>query len=371
MNIIPPILINFLRKYKIHFIGWFIFILYEVVIMGLIKKQFSPIGNYVIFYLFNVILFYVHAHFVMPAAKMKTVQALWRLPLFISFEVIVYICVTLNITDFLHRHGYVVFLNPPKFSLDIYLGTSYRVIYFILFSCAYYYILRYFEERKRAEEKEKERLLVIIENQRIYADLIKSQHAHLKAQINPHFLFNILNFIYTSTRKTAPEAAEAILALSEMMRYSIEEVGHVDTPLIGELEQVENLIKLHKIKSHKNLYITLKYDEEVEELKIIPLLIMTLAENMFKHGDLTQEDQPAYLRLKYREDVLQVETNNLIAKNQLHPSHHIGLDNVKKRLKAAYGNRATLQTSVDDQRFKVLLEINLTTTAQKTALNYR
>lgn len=327
--------------------------------MGLIRKQFAPFGNYAFFYFFNIILFYFHAHFVMPAAKMKTVQALWRLPLFMAIEVVVYITITLNITYFLHRNGYMTFANPPYFGMDAYVGMSYRVIYFILFGSAYYYILGYFQERKLVEEKEKERLFVIIENQRIYADLIKSQHAHLKAQINPHFLFNTLNFIYTSTRKTAPDAAEAILALSEMMRYSIEEMSNSNTPLIGELEQVENLIKLHKIKSHQQLYINMEYEEEVTELEIIPLLVMTLAENMFKHGDLLQETQPASLKLKYRKGLLQVETRNLINKTQLHPSHHIGLDNVKKRLKATYGDRAALQTSKQDEQFLVSLEIDL------------
>ncbi|ALL06610.1 hypothetical protein AQ505_14560 [Pedobacter sp. PACM 27299] len=359
MKFTPTEFINFLRKYKIHFIGWSIFIFYEVVIMGLIRKQFSPLGNYVFFYIFNILLFYFHAHFVMPAAKMKTAQALWRLPSFIAIEVVVYITITLNLSNFLHEKGYITFLSPPAFNMDAYIGMSYRVVYFILFSSAYYYILRYFEERKLVEEKEKERLLVIIENQRIYADLIKSQHAHLKAQINPHFLFNTLNFIYTSTRKTTPEAAEAILALSEMMRYSIEEVSHSNTPLAGELEQVENLIKLHKIKSHQNLYITMEYDEEVTELEIVPLLVMTLVENMFKHGDLLQEGYPASLILRYNASMLQVETNNLISKKQTQPSHHIGLENVKKRLKATYGERAALHTFQQDDQFRALLEINL------------
>ncbi|WP_316821814.1 sensor histidine kinase [Pedobacter gandavensis] len=361
MKITTSDLINYLRNYKIHFIGWSIFIFYEVVIMGLIRKQFAPFGNYAFFYFFNITLFYFHAHFVMPAARMKTVQALWRLPLFIVIEVFVYITITLNLTSFLHRNGYMTFQSPPYFGIDAYIGMSYRVIYFILFSSAYYYILGYFKERKLVEEKEKERLLVIIENQRIYADLIKSQHAHLKAQINPHFLFNTLNFIYTSTRKTTPEAAEAILALSEMMRFSIEEVSHSNTPLIGELEQVENLIKLHKIKSHQELYISLDYDEEVAELEIIPLLVMTLAENMFKHGDLLQEAYPAYLDLKYRKGLLKLETKNLINKKQTHPSHHIGLDNVKKRLKATYGERAAIHTSKQEDQFMVLLEIDLNT----------
>lgn len=362
MKFISDNLRDFLFRYRIHFLGWFIFIFYEVVIMGVIRGAFATFGNYALFYLFNILLFYFHAQVVMPAAKMKTMQAIWRLPLFISIEVLVYIPIVLHTADFLNKNGVLTLIEPVQFTFRAHTNVAYRAVYFILFATGYYYILNYFKERKRAEEKEKERLMVIIENQRIYADLIKSQHAHLKAQINPHFLFNTLNFIYTNTRKTAPEAAEAIMALSEIMRYSIEEVkDHAQSALVEELEQVENLIKLHQIKANHGLNIALKYDEEeLERIQIIPLLVMTLAENMFKHGELGQKDCPATIELSFSEGVLNIVTRNRVSLHQAHTSHHIGLSNVRKRLKSAYGKNARLDTFVtEDQYFHAQLVIEL------------
>lgn len=319
-------------------------------------------GNYALFYLFNGLLFYFHAQVIMPAARMGTIHGVWRLPVFIVLEVGCYIPIVLFVADFMNKNGLVTLFEPVQFTFKAYIYGAYRAVYFILFATGYYYILSYFRERKRAEEQEKERLLVIIENQRIYSDLIKSQHAQLKAQINPHFLFNTLNFIYTNTRKSAPEAAEAIMALSEMMRYSIEEVkNHAQSVLFGELEQVENLIKLHQIKAGYGLHISVSYSEAAAEAQVIPLLVMTLVENMFKHGELRQESHPALIELNCAAGVLYVETKNLIAMEQPHSSHHIGLRNIKKRLKSTYGDKAELHTFVTEDRYfhaRLTIELN-------------
>lgn len=350
---------RFLSNYKIHFIGWFIFIFYEVVIMGLVKGRFATLGNYVLFYFFNISLFYIHSYFIMPASKMKTRHAIWRLPLFIIIETGIYIPLVMGSATLLAAYAHLELMGPITFDFKTMANFAYRAIYFILFASAYYYILNYFTERKLAEEREKERLLVIIENQRINSDLMRSQHAHLKAQINPHFLFNTLNFIYTSTRKTSPEVSETIMALSEIMRYSIQEINN-NSELMDELEQVENLIKLHQIKSGHTLYIDLNYSEESAQLQIIPLLILTLVENMFKHGDLRQAEHPGTIDLDYSEGVLHVTTKNLISASKSYASHHIGLENIKKRLKSSYGDKADIETeTVDNQFFYVRLHILL------------
>lgn len=347
------------KKYKIHLIVWFLFIFYEVVIVGLLRGYFATFGNYTLFYVFNIILFYVHAHVAMPAAKLNTKQALWRMPLFVILEIVIYIPIVMLTAAFFVEYTSIQLSGPIIFDNKGYATVAYRATYFILFSSAYYYIVNYFKGIKLAEKLEKERLLIIIENQRIHSSLIKSQHAHLKAQINPHFLFNTLNFIYTNTRKTAPDAAEAIMALSEMMRYSIQEVNDSSfSSLDAEVEQVENLIKLHQIKSYSKLYIHFDYEYDRENIQIIPLVLISLVENIFKHGNLTQEDHHAYITINARDGKIKIQTKNLIANNPAYPSHHIGLDNTKKRLQATYGERATLETEIDAQQcFHVRLEI--------------
>lgn len=353
--------LTFIVNYRIHFITWLLFIFYEVVITGLLRGQFATVGNYFVFYSFNIILFYFHAHVIMPAAKIKTKHVIWRLPLLVAAEVVIYVPLILYTVRFLVKYADLDLYSPVAFDQRIVLSTVWRAIYFIFFSLGYYFLINYIKERKIAQEAEKERLLMIIENQNVQAELIKSQHAHLKAQINPHFLFNTLSFIYSNTRKTAPEAAETIMTLSDMMRYAIQDDSErTFTDLMLEIEQVENLIKLHQIKSDNKFNIIFEYDEHLAEVQIIPLVLITLVENMFKHGDLLQEDHPALISVDLAQNILIIETQNLINPQAKPTSHHIGLENIKKRLNMVYAEKAGLQISrIPNNYFNVILSIDL------------
>jgi len=351
--------ISFLKNYRIHFIAWFFFIFYEIVISGFIRGSFASFGNYFLFYFLNVGLFYFHAHVIMPASRPNTKRSLWLLPMLIILEVAFYVSLTIFLADFFQYGGRV---SLAAFN-NIAIGNGvWRTIYFILFSTGYYYLMNYLKERKIAQESEKQRLLVIIENYNAKEELIKSQHAHLKAQINPHFLFNTLSFIYSHARKTAPEAAEAIMTLSEIMRYAIQADDESNfTSIMLEIEQVENLIKLHQIKAEHKFNILFKYNpKELADIQIIPLVLVTLVENMFKHGDLVLEHLPAIISINLTQQVLIIETQNLINMNANPTSHHIGLDNIKKRLQIVYGQKAFLKTSKGKNNyFNVMLSIDL------------
>lgn len=355
-------LLDFFNRHRIHFIAWSLFITYEVVTAG-IMRGFATFGNYAVYYVFNIASFYFHAHVVLPASRMKTRQALWRLPLLTMLEVLIYVPLVMGTADILSKYGDLTLINPITYNLKSYVNNAYRCIYFLFFASGYYFILNYIKERQLAEKREKEKLLVMLENQKISADLIRSQHAHLKAQINPHFLFNTLNFIYMNTRKKAPEAAEAIMALSEMMRYAIGEVGEDNRSLLAdELIQVENLIHLHQLKSEQKLHIYLEYDDQAASHYFIPLVVLTLTENIFKHGDLMHEEHPALISIAANEETLRIETQNLIRKNPTtQTSHHIGLDNIKTRLQSAYGDKAYMEHYKDEANyFYVKLELALT-----------
>lgn len=273
----------------------------------------------------------------------------------------IYVPLTIGIVALLQKYADLSVFTPAVFNKASLGNGLVRTIYFLLFSTGYYYLTNYIKERKVTQQAEKDRLLMIIENQNIQAELIRSQHAHLKAQINPHFLFNTLSFIYTNTRKSAPEAAEAIMSLSEMMRYALQEDDDETFTLVKlEIEQVENLIKLHQIRAEHQLNIVLKYDSEVEDVKIIPLVLLTLVENIFKHGDLSKEHAPALISLCTDGNTLIIETENLISTNNTKPSHYIGLDNTKKRLSMVYGTKAMLDFDIErGNYFSVCLRIAL------------
>jgi two-component system LytT family sensor kinase len=351
----------FLSKYRIHLIAWFFFIFYEIIITGVLRGYFASPGNYLIFYFFNISLFYLHAHVVLPTAHKNTNYTIWLLPTLILIEVVVYVPLTIIVVAFFQKYANLTVFTPAVLDKASLGNGLWRIMYFILFSSGYYYLMNYLKERKITQQAEKERLLMIIENQNIQAELIKSQYAHLKSQINPHFLFNTLSFIYSNTRKIVPEAAEAIMALSEMMRYALQDDSDTTfTLLTQEIEQVENLIRLHQIKSENKLNITLKLDDKLDDVQIIPLILVTLVENIFKHGDLLREENPARVSICSDGNTLIIETENFINTKVISTGHHIGLDNTRKRLNMIYGNKASLAVSQsNDNYFNVLLRIEL------------
>lgn len=351
----------FLSTYRIHFIAWSFFVFYEILLSGILRGYFASTGNYFIFYFLNISLFYFHAHVVLPTANKNQKHKVWLLPVLILLEVAIYVPLTIGIVALLQKYANLSVFTPAVFNKASLGNGLLRTIYFLLFSTGYYYLTNFIRERKVTQQAEKDRLLMIIENQDIQAELIRSQHAHLKAQINPHFLFNTLSFIYTNTRKAVPEAAEAIMSLSEMMRYALQEDNeHVFTLAQLEIEQVENLIKLHQIRAEYQLNIVFKYDDEVKDLQIIPLVLMTLVENVFKHGDLSKEHAPALISMCTDGNTLIIETENLISAKNTTTSHHIGLDNTKKRLNMVYGQKAVLDFITGaDNYFCVSLRIEL------------
>lgn len=350
-----------LKKYRIHFIAWFFFMFYEIVITGLLRGYFASIGNYAIFYFFNICLFYFHAHVIIPTAAARPKHAVWLFPVLVILEVVIYVPFTIYAIDFLQKYAGLSVFTPVVID-KISIGNGvWRSMYFIFFSSGYYYLMNYLKERKNVQLAEKARLLTIIEHQNVQAELIKSQHAHLKAQINPHFLFNTLSFIYSDTRKVAPEAAEAIMALSEMMRYAIQDDNErILTTLSQEIDQVENLIRLHQIKAENRLNIIFDCESGLEELEVIPLVLVTLVENVFKHGDLLQRAHPAQISICSDGNTIIIETENLINTKGTPTSHHIGLDNIKKRINMIYGDKASLETGKKSNNYFIAtLRINL------------
>jgi two-component system LytT family sensor kinase len=348
---IPTIknLFQFIQKYKMHVYIWFIFIFYETVLLNMISSMPAwPWGNFTVSYLLNIILFYVHSNLVLPASFENRKQAIWKAPLLILIEIMVFLGVAYVIVSGLVKYTSILESGPPG---KFFPRTVYRTIYFTGISTGYYFLIRFLNERKLTEEMEKQRLITIIDKQKTQNELNITVNAYLKAQINPHFLFNTLNFIYNNARKSAPKAADAIMTLSEMMRYAIksEDAGeHIY--LSAEIEQVKNLIRLHQLRQNDNLYIEFNYDLDNEEIKFIPLVLMTLVENIFKHGNLSKSTQPATINIRNLKDYLEITTGNLINENQNSTgTKGIGLENIRKRLEHMYGDQVVFKYFTEDE----------------------
>ena len=185
----------------------------------------------------------------------------------------------------------------------------------------------------------------------------------LKSQINPHFLFNSLNSIYSLARKNSPKVPDKIVQLSDLMRHVIYN-SDVDFILLSkELEMVQNYIELQNLRTSENEKINMELVGDIEGKKIAPLIFLPFVENSFKHG-LKSGAKNAFVNIN-----LEVLGNNLNfeIENSKGKSTEtddvkykgIGVENVRKRLDLIYNDLYSLKISENENTFKVLLQIQL------------
>lgn len=348
------------KKYKLHLLLWMLFILYESVVIGLVYGVFGNPITYAAHYMVIIFLFYINTYVSLPWALKNNKRTFWRLPLVLISETAVFILISF-IADKLLVISRILPDKPPlHLNFQYCMKTLYREIYFLGFSSGYYFLLTYIKEKRKTNELEKQRLKDIIYQQKAEQELTKAQNAFLKAQINPHFLFNTLDFVYHNIVSASPAAADAIIALADMMRYAIDSDKISDfISLEDEIEQVENLIYLSQIRKKHELNFSFQCGEEVRHIYLIPLVLLTLVENIFKHGDLSQIEHKASVNIYLKNDVFVIETDNLINSYITKTSHQTGLSNIKQRLKYAYGNDDIDFSFYVDQsnHFRVLLAI--------------
>lgn len=202
------------------------------------------------------------------------------------------------------------------------------------------------EMHRRREELEKQKL--------------KAELSAIKYQINPHFLFNSLSFIYTKTLRTNPEAAHAVLLLSEIMSYALDdwdELGKV--PLALEVEHMKKVIEMNQIRFNHNLKV--KYYEHIEdnEAYVPTLALVTLVENAFKHGDLNDENNHVTIHLEATKNKIYFLVSNKKKKGPKEPSKGIGLCNVQQRLQLMYGVKHSFVIREDENYYVNEITINL------------
>jgi two-component system LytT family sensor kinase len=184
----------------------------------------------------------------------------------------------------------------------------------------------------------------------------------LEHQLNPHLLFNSLGFIYNSVHENSPKAAECVLLLSDIMSFSLHDKSDDGkVPLSGEVEQIRRLIDINRYRFDKALSIGVNLNGSFEKFRIIPLILFTLTENLFKHGNVLNTKFPALLSITVDSGGLLVfQSSNLKRpENEFIPGRKIGLKNVRLRLDFAYPNNYQLTISEDEDFYKTTLTINL------------
>jgi len=187
----------------------------------------------------------------------------------------------------------------------------------------------------------------------------------LKAQLNPHFLFNSLNYLYgKALKEQAPLTADGIDKLSEMLRYTVTGMHETFVPVEKELSFIKNYVNIQRARQPQNNNISLDVDlpDLDREFEIAPMLLLTFVENAFKYGLST--DQPCYVHIKIKlsKGHLTMETRNRIIKKTLEvKGSNTGIKSTLKRLELLYSERYTLKSTQNEDEYKTLLLLKLET----------
>jgi len=208
-------------------------------------------------------------------------------------------------------------------------------------------------------------------------DNIRLELQFLQAQIQPHFVLNSINSVYSVVAGTDDEAATMLLRLSALLRYALHETANPTVSLAKEVEFLREYIGLEAVRQHERTTLSFQYEGSVEGYQIPPLLLVTFVENAFKHGiNATYRQAWANVRLQIQEDGtlnFQVENSKPPLDVQQRNSKRtkgIGLENTRRRLNLLFPKRHQLTIKNDAETFTVNLTLNLERTTPASTETY-
>lgn len=201
-----------------------------------------------------------------------------------------------------------------------------------------------------------EEILKDLEHQKLESEL-----QYLKYQLNPHFFMNTLNNIHALIDIDSRKAKTSIIELSKLMRYVLYESNKDYIELTKEIIFLQNYIELMRLRFTESLNIQTDFPLIVPEVKIPPLLLISLLENAFKHGVSYREASFIHICLKIDDGSLIFKCSNSKHRTKKDEHHGVGLENVKKRLQLLFGNNYTYTVNENENEYNVSLNIPLNT----------
>jgi two-component system LytT family sensor kinase len=317
------------------------------------------IFNHFILVTINFLLFYVVAFYIMPV--MDNFRKRWFVVLIASLLLAV-LFTYLRFRVEMYRTDYLAAGNDtiPGASIPVdygFFGSLFGVylqlhiltnVSIVVVAFAYRLLLLWFQQNKIRTE---------LENQKLHAEL-----SFLKMQINPHFLFNALNNIYSlAVTENSKKTGGSILKLSELIRYMLyeKEDNESKVSLQKEIHYINNYLDLEKLRHPGDIHVNFYIEGEADEKRIAPLLLFPIIENAFKHGILTEKNKPVNISLNISEHSMKFSISNFKNVYQKPEVGGIGLQNVKKRLDLIYGPNYKLDIHEDEQRFTTDLQLPL------------
>lgn len=311
----------------------------------------SSEGIYILFLglsLLNVLIFYVHLYAIIPITLDKRKFFIWMLSCLIV--VVIFVAIKYGYMFYVYKlSGLALFAKNRKIAFD----DPSRIIFsaflingfFIFLSTVYKFTVDWFFNEKEKSDLEKQSLT--------------AELAFLKSQINPHFLFNSLNNIYSLAYQKSDATPDAILKLSEIMRYMLYESNENLVSLEKEIIYLRSFIELQKLRFKGNAQVILEVEGQVHQQHILPFILISFVENAFKHGLATDPENPIHINISVIEDKLLFSIKNKKSGLNKDQTGGIGMVNVKRRLDLIYPNQYKLSIENQDDHYYSELYLNL------------
>jgi two-component system, LytTR family, sensor kinase len=310
--------------------------------LGLVPPLSMSLTTLLMNYVICAVVFYVNYYVLTPYFVKRHEYSQLFLMLFVLAIMVLLIREGM---DKIHYFG--ILQNGKPFSQVMH--RTMAIMGFLMISSAFSVVKRLSENQKTMFALEKSKL--------------EAELSFLKTQINPHFLFNTLNNIYSLAYLKDDKAAPMISKLSNMLRYMLYECSEARVPLSKEVAFLKNYIDLQAVKSESSLMIDFFAENVLAEHEVAPLILINFVENAFKHAHWeTHPDAWINVHLEVTDDnelIFEVSNCKYEVKKVVTRHHGIGLTNTKKQLELNYPKRYVLTIEDNTDSYNVLLKINL------------
>jgi sensor histidine kinase YesM len=292
---------------------------------------------------FMAIMAYSNYFYLLPRflkGESKILYFIKIIPLFVFFIVLLISTKAYIYDDFFNLDTSLFYSKAFIFELSM------SSLFIVLVISLFKFVENYVEVEKQKKDIENERL--------------RNELALLKAQINPHFLFNSFNNLYALAVQNSQKTPQVIEQLSQIMRYSLYESSQAEVVLAKEIQLIENIIDLERL--HLGEVGNIVFEKKIEEgksYKIAPMILITFLENAFKHGSKGSATDTIIL-LKTIDNTLIYNIKNAVdAVPMLTEKSGIGLKNAQRQLELFYPNRHSLHISESETHYEVKLTLKL------------
>jgi len=302
-------------------------------IMIFSKKKFAVqeiVIDYAVFGAVNVAVFYINYIFLIPELIKKRKQYLWFI---VCFILLIAVSVGIKVAVAKFYPEYVLQYKADDKIQHIPLASYIISVVFI----AGFFLVSSSVIKFAVDWFSNERIQRNLESEKKDMEL-----QFLKSQLNPHFLFNSLNNIYSLAYQKSDKTADAILKLSEIMRYMIYESNDSWVSLNKEVEYVESYVELQKLRFKDGASVEISINGVIDGQQIVPLILISFVENAFKHGVANDPSDPIKINIIANQKILHFSVTNKKNTTNKDAIGGVGLNNVERRLQLLYPERYKL-----------------------------